>query len=377
MNIVVLGGTGSIGGCSLRVIQTLGFKLLGISGGKNIDLLEAQARKFHPLVVAIAELEKFEELKGRLKDLPCKVLGGLDGILELATLEKADRVVMAISGAASLVPTVHSIRAGKDISLASKEAMVLGGEILKNEAKEKGVKIIPIDSEHSAIFQCISENSKPERIILTASGGPFLNRENMKDITPEEALLHPVWMMGKRITIDSATLMNKALEIIEASLFFDMPVSQIDVVIHPESIVHSLVELGDGSVLAQMSIPDMSLPIAYSLTYPKRGKKMVGRLDLSKIGSLTFKKPDLKRFPSITYGYEARRIGGTMPAVLNAADEIAVEKFLFDKIKFLDIQRIVKKTMDGHKVKKNPSLEEILEADAWARKYVKELRNAE
>ncbi|MEW6482736.1 MAG: 1-deoxy-D-xylulose-5-phosphate reductoisomerase [bacterium] len=371
MNIVVLGGTGSIGRCSLRVIQALGFKLLGISGGKNISLLEEEARKYLPPVVAIADEKKFDELKDRLRDLPCKVLGGQEGILELASLKGADRVIIAISGAASLLPTLYAIRAGKNVCLASKEAFVLAGEILKNEAKERNVSIIPIDSEHSAIFQCISGKEKPERIILTASGGPFLNRETLNDITPEEALVHPIWMMGRRISIDSSTLMNKAFEIIEASHLFDIDIEKIDVVIHPESIVHSMVEFSDGSILAQMSVPDMSLPIAYSLTYPKRLKRMAPSLDLSKIGSLTFKKPDLKRFPSITYGYNARKIGGTMPAVLNAADEVCVSDFLEKKISFNEIFEGVKKAMSAHKPKRNPTIEEILEADAWARNYVK------
>ncbi|MEW6103022.1 MAG: 1-deoxy-D-xylulose-5-phosphate reductoisomerase [bacterium] len=371
MNIVVLGATGSIGGCSLRVIRSLGFKILGISGGKNIDLLEAEARKYLPLVVAIADENKFFELKDRLKDLPCKVLGGQSGILELASLKEADRVIIAISGAASLLPTLYAIRAGKDVCLASKEAFVLAGEILKKEALKRNTSIIPIDSEHSAIFQCIYGNEKPERIILTASGGPFLNRETLNDITPEEALAHPIWMMGRRITIDSSTLMNKAFEIIEASYLFDIDVEKIDVVIHPESIIHSMVEFSDGSVLAQMSVPDMSLPIAYSLTFPKRGKRMVSSLNLSKIGSLSFKKPDLERFPSIEFGFNAKRIGGTMPSVLNAADEVCVENFLEKKISFNKIFENVKKTLESHIPKKDPTIDEILEADAWARNYVK------
>jgi len=368
VNIVVLGSTGVIGRSSLRVIQALGFKTIGISGGKNIDLLEEEARKFLPEIVAIADIQKFKGLKNRLKDLPCKVLGGEDGILELASYKKADRVIIAISGAASLLPTLYAIKAGKDICLASKEAMVLAGEILKKEAKKMGIKIIPIDSEHSAIFQCMVDKEKPKRIILTSSGGPFQDRENLEDITPKEALKHPIWRMGKRITIDSATLMNKALEIIEASHLFD--ISEIEVVIHPESIIHSMVEFSDGSVLAQMSIPDMRLPIAYSLTYPKRAKRMVSRLNLAKIGSLTFKKPDLKRFPSITFGYYARKIGGTMPAVLNAVDEVCVEKFLQKRISFIKIFELIEKIMERHRVKKDPTIEEILEADAWAREEV-------
>lgn len=371
MNIIVLGSTGSIGRCSLKVIQALGFKLLGISGGKNIDLLEKQAREFLPDVVAISDIEKFDELCERLKNLPCCVLKGPNGILELATHKKADRVIISISGASSILPTLYAIRAGKDIALASKEAMVVAGKILKREAKERGVKIIPIDSEHSAIFQCISGNdNKPERLILTASGGPFLNKQNMDDITKEEALAHPIWMMGKRITIDSSTLMNKALEIIEASHLFDIPGDRIDVFIHPESVVHSMVEFSDGSVLAQMSVPDMSLPVAYSLTYPKRTKRIIERLDLLKIGSLTFKKPDLERFPSITYGYEAERIGGTMPAVLNAADEVLVDNFLEGKIKFTRIFDDIKKAMSSHSSKKNPTIDEILDADRSTRGFI-------
>lgn len=370
MNVVVLGSTGSIGECSLKVIQALGFKLLGISGGNNIALLEEQARKFLPKVVAIANEEKFGELSKRLKNLACCILKGQNGILELATLKNADRVLVAINGAPSFLPTLYAIRAGKDISLASKEAMVLGGEILKREAKERGVSIIPIDSEHSAIFQCISgNNNKPERLILTASGGPFLNRENLEDITPEVALAHPIWRMGKRITIDSSTLMNKAFEIIEASHLFDIPCEKIDVLIHPESIIHSMVEFSDGCVLAQMSVPDMSLPIAYSLTYPKRLKRMIERLDLTRTGSLTFKNPDLKKFPSITFGYQAIKIGGTMPAVLNAVDEVSVENFLERKIPFTKIFENIKMAMSAHLPKKDPSIKEILEADRWARMF--------
>lgn len=371
MNIVVLGSTGSIGRCSLKVIQALGFKLIGISAGKNIDLLEAQAREFLPEVVAISDSKKYDELSYRLKDLPCCVLKGQDGILELATCKKADKVIISISGVASFLPTLYAIRAGKDVCLASKEAMVIGGKILKREAKERGVSIIPIDSEHSAIFQCISNNNnKPERLILTASGGPFLNKESLDDITPEEALAHPVWTMGRRITIDSSTLMNKAFEIIEASHLFDIPSERIDVLIHPESVVHAMVEFSDGSILTQMSIPDMSIPIAYSLTHPKRAKRIVERLDLLKIGSLTFKKPDLERFPSITYGYEAERIGGTMPAVLNAADEVCVEHFLARKIPFTKIFEDIKRAMSFHSPKKDPTIEEILEADREARNFV-------
>lgn len=371
MNVVVLGSTGFIGRCSLKIIQALGFKLIGISGGKNIDMLEAQARAFLPEVVAISDCEKFDELCERLKDLPCSVLKGQDGILELATFKKADRIVISIAGASSFLPTLYAIRAGKDICLASKEAMVLGGKILKREAKERGVSIIPIDSEHSGIFQCLVGNdNKPERLILTASGGPFLNKENLDDITPEEALAHPTWRMGPRITIDSSTLMNKAFEIIEASYLFDMPSERIDVLIHPESVVHAMVEFSDGCVFAQMSVPDMSLPIAYSLTYPKRAKRMVERLDLLKIGSITFKNPDLERFPSITYGYEAERIGGTMPAVLNAADEVCVENFLRGKIPFTRIFEDVKRAMSSHSFKKDPTIEEILEADREARNFI-------
>lgn len=374
MNVVVLGSTGFIGRNSLRVIQALGFKLVGISCGKNIDLLEEQAREFLPEVVAVSDSEKFDELSYRLKELPCCVLKGEEGILELATYKKADRVIISISGAASFLPTLYAIRAGKDICLASKEAMVLGGEILKREAKERGKVIIPIDSEHSGIFQCILESgNKPERLILTASGGPFLNRESFDGITPEEALAHPTWVMGKRITIDSSTLMNKSFEIIEASYLFDIEGERIDVVIHPESIVHSMVEFSDGSILAQMSVPDMRIPIAYSLTYPKRAKRLTERFDLLKIGSLTFKKPDFERFPSIAYGYEARRLGGTMPAVLNAADEVCVEHFLNGKIPFTRIFEDIKKAMSFHVLKKDPGIEEILEADRETRDFVKSL----
>ncbi|HAW49972.1 TPA: 1-deoxy-D-xylulose-5-phosphate reductoisomerase [bacterium] len=375
MNISILGSTGSIGISSLEVIEALGFKLIGITGGENVEKLVEQAKRFHPKIVAIRNQEKLPELKEKLKDIDCEVIGGTDGIIGVSTAQRVDKVIVAISGSNSLIPTLSAIKSGKGICLASKEAMVMAGEILKNEAKERNCSIIPVDSEHSAIFQCLQGQNKPKRIILTASGGPFLNRENMDGISPEEALFHPTWPMGKRITVDSATLMNKALEIIEASFLFDIPVDYIDVVIHPESIVHSMVEFSDGSVLAQMSHPDMKLAIEYSLTYPNRGKRLIKQLDFKEIEKLSFFTPDHDRFPSIKLGYIAAEKGGTMPAVLNAADEVAVSYFLQGKLKFKEIFNVVKKIMDDHKVKESPDIDDILSADAWAREEARCLLN--
>jgi len=370
--IVVLGSTGSIGINTLRVITRLKnrFQIVALAAKENINLLEKQIRKFHPEAIALANKKSAQELRGRFKNM--KILDGEEGLIEIARLKEADLVVSAIVGASGLIPTLEAIRAGKRVALANKEALVMAGEIIMNEAHKKGVKILPIDSEHSAIFQCLKgeKGRKISRIILTASGGPFLkfSFSRLKSVTPQEALRHPTWEMGKKITIDSATLMNKGLEVIEAHHLFGIDIDRIEVVIHKEAIVHSLVEFVDGTILAHLGVPDMRLPIQYALTYPERLPNPLKRLDLSKIKSLTFQKPDTRRFPCLKLAYEAARIGGTAPAVLNATNEIAVSLFLKRKIGFIEIPEMIEKVLHRHKPIKNPTLSEILKADAWARK---------
>lgn len=380
--IAILGSTGSIGRNTLDVISRNGndFRVVGLAAGKNFDLLEDQVKAFNPEIVAVADSSAADSLKKRTNGV--KILSGADGVQQVASYEHADLVISAIVGSAGLLPTLTAIRSGKTIGLANKEALVMAGEIVIREAKKYGAKIIPVDSEHSAIFQCIYGRSKAEikRIILTASGGPFVNRsrEELKDIKTDDALRHPNWTMGRKISIDSATLMNKGLEVIEACRLFDMPAEKIDVLIHPQSIVHSMVEFMDRSFLAQMSVPDMRGPIAYALSYPDRIKDPIPGLELDKIGTLTFRKPDNENFPCLSYAYDALRAGGTMASVLNAANEIAVQAFLDNKIGFNDIPLVIKKTMEKHSVKQISLVEEALEADSWARdtakKIIKELK---
>ncbi len=370
--VVVLGSTGSIGVNTLKVIEGLRnrFQIIGLAARKNIELLEKQIRKFHPEVVALADKKSAQELRGRFKSM--KVLDGEEGLIEVARLKEADLVVSAIVGASGLIPTLEAIRAGKRVALANKEALVMAGEIIMSEAHKKGVKILPIDSEHSAIFQCLKKErrKKVSRIILTASGGPFLNYSlsRLKLVTPQEALRHPTWEMGKKITIDSATLMNKGLEVMEAHHLFGIDIDRIEVVIHKEAIVHSLVEFVDGTILAHLGVPDMRLPIQYALSYPERLPNPLKRLDLVKIKKLTFQKPDTRRFPCLKLAYEAARIGGTAPTVLNATNEVAVSLFLKRKIRFIEIPKMIEKILKQHKPIKEPTLNEILKADAWARR---------
>jgi len=370
--VVVLGSTGSIGINTLRVITRLRnrFQIVALAAKKNVNLLEKQIRKFHPEVIALANKKSAQELRGRFKSM--KILDGEEGLIEVARLKEADLVVSAIVGASGLIPTLEAIRAGKRVALANKEALVMAGEIIMNEAHKKGVKILPIDSEHSAIFQCLKgeKGRKISRIILTASGGPFLNYslKQLKSVTSKEALKHPTWQMGKKITVDSATLMNKGLEVIEAHHLFGVNIDRIAVVIHKEAIVHSLVEFVDGTILAHLGVPDMRLPIQYALTYPERLPNPLKRLDLVKIKKLTFQKPDTRKFACLKLAYEAARIGGTAPAVLNATNEIAVSLFLKRKIGFIEIPEMIEKVLKRHKPIKKPTLSEILKADAWARK---------
>ncbi|HCT65136.1 MAG TPA: 1-deoxy-D-xylulose-5-phosphate reductoisomerase [Lachnospiraceae bacterium] len=377
-NISILGSTGSIGVQTLEVVRaTSDFRVLGLSTNGSIELLEEQIREFKPLKVAVMDEKKANMLIDKIKDLDVEVLTGLDGLVKIATMEKVDTVVMSVVGNIGIKPTYEAIRAKKEIALATKEVLVSGGSLIINEAKKQGVKIYPIDSEHSAIFQSLQGNdmNKIEKIILTASGGPFRGKtaEQLKDVTPEMALKHPNWSMGAKITIDSSTMMNKGLEVIEAKWLFDVDVNKIQVLVHPQSIVHSAVEYEDGAVMAQLGIPDMKVPISYALTYPKREKNLFEKLNLAKVGTLTFEEPDLKTFRCLALAYKAIEVGGSMPAVLNAANEIAVEKFLNKEIKYLDIPTIIETTMTAYTVKYNFTIEELLETDEWGRKYAQNI----
>jgi len=381
-NIAILGSTGSIGRSTLDVIaqNRERFRVVALAGGSNIDLFEEQIRTFRPSLAAVADQDAAFALRKRLQGV--EILYGADGVNSVAAHADADFVLSAIVGSAGLLPTITAIKAGKTIGLANKETLVMAGDIVMKEAERNKVMIIPVDSEHSAVSQCLQghSNSEIRRIILTASGGPFVDmrKSDLKDIKAKEALKHPNWSMGRKISIDSATLMNKGLEVIEACWLFGLPPEKIDVLIHPQSIVHSLVEFRDRSCLAQMSMPDMRGPISYALSYPGRIAEPIAGLELEKIGSLTFRKPDHDMFPCLSYAYEAIKTGGTVPAVLNAANEIAVYAFLENKIGFNDIPAVIRKTVERHTVTAAPELEDVLEADRWAREiagqYVKELR---
>jgi 1-deoxy-D-xylulose-5-phosphate reductoisomerase len=368
-NVVLLGSTGSIGTSTIKVVEDLPqhLRLVGLAAGNNVELLQEQADKFRPEAISILDPAKAELLRARHK----QVYAGADGLIKLATLPSADIVLIAIVGTAGLKPALAAIRAGKDIAVASKEILVMAGEIVMREAAQRGVRVLAVDSEHSAIFQCL--DGKPvqsvRRLLLTASGGPFRNtpKEEFPKITVERALKHPSWVMGKKITIDSATLFNKGLEMIEARWLFGIEMDRVDVVIHPQSVVHSMVEFVDGSIIAQLSTPDMCLPIQYALTYPERVGSQRVQTDFARIGSLTFEKPDADRFPALKLARRAGETGGTLPAVLNAANEIAVEAFCTRKITFDQIPELVARTMDRHQTAPHPTLDQILEADSWAR----------
>jgi 1-deoxy-D-xylulose-5-phosphate reductoisomerase len=371
-NVVLLGSTGSIGTSTIKVAEDLPDKirLLGLAAGKNMNLLLEQTRKHRPETISIADPAKARELRDML-GTSTEVLSGPEGLLKLATLPGADTVLIAIVGTAGLQPALAAIRAGKDIAIASKEILVMAGEIVMREAREHGVNVLAVDSEHSAIFQCL--DGKPpgsiRRLWLTASGGPFRTtpKAEFAAITVERALKHPSWVMGRKITIDSATLFNKGLEMIEARWLFDVEMGRVSVVVHPQSIVHSLVEFIDGCMLAQLSTPDMCLPIQYALTYPDRTLSQRVQTSLAKLGTLTFEEPDPDRFPALNLARRAGEVGGTLPAVLNAANEVAVDAFVNRRISFLDISALVRRTMDRHQTVAHPTLEQILEADAWAR----------
>ncbi len=378
--ITILGSTGSIGLSALEVIKNNPgrFQVVALAAGKNVALLKKQITIFKPKLVSVSTKENALKLRQDLSlNNKTKVFYDKEGLNEIASIPAADIVISAISGAAGLMPTLAAIDAGKDVALANKETMVMAGEIVNRRAKQKKVKILPVDSEHSAIFQCLQgekiENLK--RIILTASGGPFLNFNinKLKQVKLNQALKHPKWKMGKKITIDSATLMNKGLEVIEAKWLFNLDIENIDALIHPQSIIHSMIELIDGSVLAQMGIPDMRIPIAYALTYPERIINNFPSLNLLKTEKLEFYKPDTKKFPCLRLAYEAGISGGTTPAVLNAANEIAVTAFLEQKINFVDLPQIIDKVLTAHVCEKDPSLESILDADCWARRKTTEI----
>lgn len=376
--VVILGSTGSIGKSALEVIgrHQEKFAVTGLAAGSNIKVLEEQIRSFHPEIVAVYDSEASRRLKERVGNI-VNVLTGQDGVNAVASYENSDFVLSAMVGFNGLLPTFNAIRAGKTIGLANKETLVVAGEIIMKEARSRGVKILPVDSEHSAVFQCLDGRSKDHlrRIILTASGGPFLNRkaEEFGNISPDEALRHPRWKMGKKVTIDSATLMNKGLEVIEASHLFALGPDEIGVVIHPESIIHSMVEFIDGTIISQQSVPDMKGPIAYALSYPERLSNIMPSIDLTEVGTLSFFKPDLEKFPCLRYAYDALRDGGTMPAVLNASNEVAVKSFLEGRIHFNEIPVIINETMSSHTSKGSPELTDIIEADRWARLKAEEI----
>jgi 1-deoxy-D-xylulose-5-phosphate reductoisomerase len=375
--ISVLGSTGSIGTQTLEVVAASQgkLKIYALTAHSNIDLLEKQIRLCRPALAVMMDEKAASELKKRVIDLETTILAGLEGLIEACVAQEVDVIVTAVSGSIGLGPTMAGLMAGKDIALANKETLVAAGELVIKTAKAKGCSIIPVDSEHSAVFQCMTQNrSEVSRIILTASGGPFFgwSKERLSEITPAMALKHPNWNMGAKISIDSATMMNKALEVIEAKFLFDLDYDQIDVVIHPQSIIHSMVEYQDGSVIAQLGMPDMRLPIQYALSYPKRWDHSFERLSLAG-RTLSFQEPDEHVFPSLKLAYKCGKIGGTLPAVLNAANEICVHAFLAGRIQYLEMFDLVERTCLDHKVLASDSIDTILAADRWAREHTNEL----
>ena len=374
-NIAILGSTGSIGVNALRMIKANPeeYKVIALAAGKNIELLLEQVKDFRPIAIAVLEETAAMELKAQLTNADeIEVFCGTEGFSRLATMEGIDTVISAMTGAAGLLPTYSAIRGGKDIALANKETMVMAGPLIMAEAKKQGTSILPIDSEHSAILQSLMGHPKEDlkRVILTASGGPFrdLSLDEMSKVTPAQALDHPNWKMGPKISIDSATMMNKGLEAIEAKWFFNLHMDQIDILIHPQSIVHSMVEYKDGSIISQMGVPDMTIPISYALSFPHHLKNQIPPLELEKVGMLSFEKPDMKKFKCLDLALKAGEIEGSMPTVLNGANEIGVEAFLEGKIGFLDISDLTEKTMAAHKKHPIDSVETVMEVDRWARK---------
>jgi len=377
--IVILGSTGSIGASTLDVVSKFPdrFQVVGLTAGTNDQILEDQIRTFQPSIVALSCPEAAKRLRARVDTAQVEVLEGEPGLCDVARFPECDLVISAIVGGAGLKPTLSSIQAGKQVALANKEPMVMAGQLMQQEARKHGVTIFPIDSEHSAIFQSMEGHRKVDirRVVITASGGPFWDwpATDFERITPEQALQHPNWKMGAKITIDSATLMNKGLEVIEARWLFDLPVAQIDVVIHRESIIHSLVEYCDGSVISQLGHPDMRTPISYAMNYPERIPLHPPLLDLGVIGKLTFAPPDTEKFPCLQLAYDALAGGGGLPATLNAANEVAVHAFLNSQIAFLDISKVIQETMAAYRPASLSMIDDVLEIDQWARRTAEEI----
>ena len=378
--ITILGSTGSIGTQTLDVVRKNKdkFQVVAISANSSIDLLLEQIMEFSPKYVAVYNKESALKLKEMIpENINIEVLSGMDGLVKICQLEEVNVVLTAVVGMIGLVPTMAAIKAKKTIALANKETLVTAGELVMSEAKKNNVEILPVDSEHSAIFQCLNGERKQdiEKIILTASGGPFRGkkREELVNVTKNEALKHPNWDMGRKISIDSSTLMNKGLEVIEAKWLFDVDVEDIEVVVHPKSIIHSMVSFRDSSVISQMGCPDMRLPIEYALTYPERLKTDFERLDLAKVATLTFEKPDMETFPCLALAFKVLKLGGTYPAALNSANEFLVNEFLNDKIGFYDIPYYIERTLEQHKNRINPTIEDILEVDKETREFLANL----
>lgn len=363
--IAILGSTGSIGTQTLEVVRANGdIQVLGISAGRNIKKLEEQAREFCPRLVAVWEEDAARELRIKLQDTDIKLVSGMEGLLELASMEETEILVTAIVGMLGIRPTIEAIRAGKDIALANKETLVTAGHLIMPMAEKYGVRILPVDSEHSAVFQCLNGERQEEihKLLLTASGGPFRGRKrkDLEQVTLADTLKHPNWVMGQKITVDSATLVNKGLEVMEAKWLFDVELDQIQVVVQPQSVIHSMVEFKDGGIMAQLGTPDMRLPIQYALYYPERRYLDGERLDFAKLGQITFEEPDMETFLGLPMAVQAAREGGSMPTVFNAANELAVKKFLHEEIRFLDIYDIIGQSMERHKKTESPDLDEIL-----------------
>ena len=373
--IAILGSTGSIGTQTLDVVRANGdIEVLGISAGRNVKMLEEQAREFHPKLIAVWDENAAKDLAVRLQDMDVKIVSGMDGLLELARMPETDILVTAVVGMIGIRPTMEGIKAGKDIALANKETLVTAGHLIIPMAKEYGVQILPVDSEHSAIFQALhgEKREQVEKLLITASGGPFRGRkrDELKNVTLADTLKHPNWVMGQKITVDSATLVNKGLEVMEAKWLFDVDLDHIQVVVQPKSIIHSMVEFKDGAVMAQLGTPDMRLPIQYALYYPERRYLEGERLDFHKLKEITFEAPDMETFLGLPMAMDAARAGGSMPTVFKAANELAVKKFLQEKIGLLDIYEIIGQSMDRHQVIANPDLDEILAVEAETYKWI-------
>ena len=373
--IAILGSTGSIGTQTLDVVRANGdIEVLGISAGRNVKMLEEQAREFHPQLIAVWDENAAKDLAVRLSDMDVKIVSGMEGLLELARMPQTDILVTAVVGMIGIRPTMEGIKAGKDIALANKETLVTAGHLIIPMAKEHGVQILPVDSEHSAIFQALhgEKRAQVEKLLITASGGPFRGRkrEELEHVTLADTLKHPNWVMGQKITVDSATLVNKGLEVMEARWLFDVDLDHIQVVVQPQSIIHSMVEFEDGAVMAQLGTPDMRLPIQYALCYPDRRFLKGDRLDFHMLKQITFEEPDRKTFKGLPMAVEAARAGGSMPTVFNAANELAVRKFLQKKISFLDIYEIIGQSMSRHTAVKDPDLDQILEIEKETYRWI-------